>query len=112
MSPYLRGHISRFGGYATDYLNRQPEAFNPVLKEVDFTACGAPDFRVCPGRRVNAWTDRPCGIYGGGSSGRPADASPGGRSLAWVVTGGQAGHAGRTLAHPPGRTCQPPLSLP
>jgi hypothetical protein len=38
MSPYLRGHISRFGAYATDDLARQPEAFNPVLKEVDFTA--------------------------------------------------------------------------
>jgi TnpA family transposase len=40
MSPYLRGHISRFGAYATDDLKRQPEAFNPVLKEVDFTALG------------------------------------------------------------------------
>jgi Tn3 transposase DDE domain len=40
MSPYLRGHISRFGAYATDDLARQPEAFNPVLKEVDFTALG------------------------------------------------------------------------
>ena len=39
-SPYLRGHISRFGAYATDDLKRQPEAFNPVLKEVDFTALG------------------------------------------------------------------------
>src|SRR5436190_1340555 len=29
MSPYLRGHISRFGAYATDDLTRQPEAFNP-----------------------------------------------------------------------------------
>jgi len=38
MSPYLRAHISRFGAYATDDLTRQPEAFNPVLKEVDFTA--------------------------------------------------------------------------
>jgi Tn3 transposase DDE domain len=38
MSPYIRAHISRFGAYATDDLNRQPEAFNPVLKEVDFTA--------------------------------------------------------------------------
>jgi len=36
--PYLRGHVSRFGAYATDDLARQPEAFNPVLKEVDFTA--------------------------------------------------------------------------
>ncbi len=40
MSPYLRSHISRFGVYATDDLNRQPKAFNPVLKEVDFTALG------------------------------------------------------------------------
>ena len=38
MSPYLRAHISRFGAYATDDLTRQPEAFNPVFKEVDFTA--------------------------------------------------------------------------
>jgi Tn3 transposase DDE domain len=38
LSPYLRGHISRFGAYATDELTRQPEAFNPVLKEIDFTA--------------------------------------------------------------------------
>jgi hypothetical protein len=38
LSPYLRAHISRFGAYATDDLTRQPEAFNPVLKEVDFTA--------------------------------------------------------------------------
>lgn len=37
MPPYLRGHISRFGAYATDDLNRQPEAFNPVRREVDFT---------------------------------------------------------------------------
>jgi hypothetical protein len=40
MSPYIRAHISRFGAYATDDLARQPEAFNPVLKEVDFTALG------------------------------------------------------------------------
>jgi TnpA family transposase len=40
MSPYLRGHISRFGAYATDELKHHPEAFNPVLKEVDFTALG------------------------------------------------------------------------
>jgi TnpA family transposase len=38
MSPYLRAHISRFGTWATDDLARQPEAFNPVLVEVDFTA--------------------------------------------------------------------------
>lgn len=40
MSPYIRAHISRFGAYATDDLARQPEAFTPVLKEVDFTALG------------------------------------------------------------------------
>ena len=40
LSPYLRGHISRFGAYATDELGRHPEAFNPVLKEVDFTTLG------------------------------------------------------------------------
>ncbi|HEX4811554.1 MAG TPA: transposase [Nonomuraea sp.] len=38
LSPYLRVHISRFGAYATDELADQPEAFNPVLKEVDFTS--------------------------------------------------------------------------
>jgi TnpA family transposase len=37
LSPYVRAHISRFGSYATDELGRRPEAFNPVLKEVDFT---------------------------------------------------------------------------
>jgi TnpA family transposase len=37
MSPYLRAHISRFGAWATDDLARRPEAFNPVLVEVDFT---------------------------------------------------------------------------
>ena len=36
----LRGHISRFGAYATDELGRHPGAFNPVLKEVDFTTSG------------------------------------------------------------------------
>jgi len=40
LSPYLRGHITRFGAYATDELTRQPEVFNPELKEVDFTVCG------------------------------------------------------------------------
>lgn len=40
LSPYLRAHITRFGAYATDELTRQPEAFNPELKEVDFTVCG------------------------------------------------------------------------
>lgn len=38
LSPYLRAHITRFGAYATDELTHQPEAFNPVLKEVDFSA--------------------------------------------------------------------------
>jgi TnpA family transposase len=38
LSPYLRAHISRFGAYATDELAHQPEAFNPVLKEIDFTS--------------------------------------------------------------------------
>jgi hypothetical protein len=37
MSPYLRRHVSRFGAYATVDLERRPEAFNPVLEEVDFT---------------------------------------------------------------------------
>ena len=43
-------------------------------------------------------------------AGRPMP-HPAAGPLAWVVTGEQAGHAGGTLAHPPGRTCQPPLSL-
>jgi hypothetical protein len=42
LSPYLRGQISRFGAYATDELGRQPGAFNPVLKEVDFTTPASP----------------------------------------------------------------------
>jgi Tn3 transposase DDE domain len=37
LSPYMRAHIGRFGAYATDELAHQPEAFNPVLKEVDFS---------------------------------------------------------------------------
>ncbi len=37
LSPYVRAHISRFGSYATDELGHRPEAFNPVLKEVDLT---------------------------------------------------------------------------
>jgi len=40
LSPYLRGHISRFGAYATDELGRHPEAFNPMLEEVDLTTLG------------------------------------------------------------------------
>jgi hypothetical protein len=40
LSPYLRGHITRFGAYANDELGRHPEAFNPLLKEVDFTILG------------------------------------------------------------------------
>jgi hypothetical protein len=34
-------HISRFGAYATDELAYRPPAFNPVLKEVDFTTLAA-----------------------------------------------------------------------
>jgi TnpA family transposase len=41
LSPYLRSRISRFGAYATDELAHQPEAFNPVLRDVDFTALEA-----------------------------------------------------------------------
>lgn len=37
IAPYLRAHISRFGAYATDVLHRQPDPFDPLLKEVDFT---------------------------------------------------------------------------
>lgn len=37
LSPCLRAHITRFGAYATDEPAGQPEAFNPVLKEVDFS---------------------------------------------------------------------------
>ncbi|WP_433235016.1 DUF4158 domain-containing protein [Streptosporangium sp. CA-135522] len=37
LSSYLRAHISRFGAYATDEIGVQPAAFNPELKEVDFT---------------------------------------------------------------------------
>ncbi|HEY0688417.1 MAG TPA: Tn3 family transposase, partial [Kribbella sp.] len=37
LSPYLRSHITRFGAYATDELALIPAAFNPMLKEVDFT---------------------------------------------------------------------------
>jgi hypothetical protein len=40
LSPYLRGHITRSGAYATDELGRHPGAFNPVLKEVDITTLG------------------------------------------------------------------------
>jgi TnpA family transposase len=38
ISPYLRAHIRRFGAYATDEIAEQPAAFNPDLKEIDFTA--------------------------------------------------------------------------
>ncbi|GLX02031.1 hypothetical protein [Microtetraspora sp. NBRC 16547] len=38
IAPYLRAHISRFGAYATDELRREPDPFDPLLKEVDFTA--------------------------------------------------------------------------
>ncbi|MEV4569541.1 Tn3 family transposase [Nonomuraea sp. NPDC049419] len=37
IAPYLRAHISRFGAYATDDLHRQPDPFDPLLKEADFT---------------------------------------------------------------------------
>jgi Tn3 transposase DDE domain len=40
IAPYLRAHISRFGAYATDDLRRQPDPFDPLLKEVDFTEIG------------------------------------------------------------------------
>ena len=32
--------MSRFGAYATDELGRRLGAFNPALKEVDFTIPG------------------------------------------------------------------------
>ncbi|MFF5211051.1 Tn3 family transposase [Streptosporangium sp. NPDC000396] len=38
LSPYLRAHIRRFGAYATDEIAEEPAAFNPDLKEIDFTA--------------------------------------------------------------------------
>ncbi|MEU7900249.1 hypothetical protein AB0B45_46380 [Nonomuraea sp. NPDC049152] len=38
IAPYLRAHISRVGAYATDDLGRQPDPFDPLLKEVDFTS--------------------------------------------------------------------------
>jgi TnpA family transposase len=38
LSPYLTEHLSRFGVYATDALKLRPDAFNPDLPEVDFTA--------------------------------------------------------------------------
>ncbi|QYC38831.1 Tn3 transposase DDE domain protein [Nonomuraea coxensis DSM 45129] len=38
LSPYLRAHIRRFGAYATDEIGDEPAAFNPELKEIDFTA--------------------------------------------------------------------------
>lgn len=37
IAPYLRAHISRFGAYDTDELHHQPDPFDPLLKEVDFT---------------------------------------------------------------------------
>ncbi|KIH96726.1 transposase [Streptomonospora alba] len=36
ISPYLHAHIARFGAYATDELHVEPDAFDPVLAEVDF----------------------------------------------------------------------------
>ncbi|MGH3547749.1 MAG: Tn3 family transposase [Pseudonocardiaceae bacterium] len=38
LSPYLVGHIRRFGAYATDELHIPPDAFDPALTEVDFDA--------------------------------------------------------------------------
>ncbi|MEU0485573.1 Tn3 family transposase [Streptosporangium sp. NPDC006013] len=38
LSPYLRAYIRRFGAYATDEIGGKPAAFNPELKEIDFTA--------------------------------------------------------------------------
>jgi hypothetical protein len=37
IAPYPRAHISRFGAYATDELRQQPDPFDPLLKEVDFS---------------------------------------------------------------------------
>lgn len=36
LSPYLVGHIRRFGAYATDELHIPPEVFDPALTDVDF----------------------------------------------------------------------------
>ncbi|NSL43571.1 Tn3 family transposase [Streptomyces sp. 8P21H-1] len=36
LSPYLTGHIKRFGEYSTHELGIQPEAYDPKL-DVDFT---------------------------------------------------------------------------
>ena len=51
LSPYLRGHISRFGAYATGELGRHPGAFNPELKEVDFTTPDLTAWAGLPKRR-------------------------------------------------------------
>jgi hypothetical protein len=56
-SPYLRRHISRFGAYATDDLARRPEAFNPVLEEVDFTRPPSRPDPVAGGSRNDAAAD-------------------------------------------------------
>ncbi|GIH78274.1 transposase [Planobispora longispora] len=40
ISLYLRAHIRRFGAYATDEIAHEPAAFNPELKEIDFSAVG------------------------------------------------------------------------
>ncbi|MFC4062621.1 Tn3 family transposase [Planomonospora corallina] len=40
ISPYLRAHIRRFGAYATDEITHEPAAFDPELKEIDFSAMG------------------------------------------------------------------------
>ena len=63
MSPYIRAHISRFGAYATDDLARQPEAFNPVLKEVDFTAFSQAELTaVKPLTDVSPAANKPDGV--------------------------------------------------
>ncbi|MFJ9588660.1 Tn3 family transposase [Streptomyces acidicola] len=42
ISPYLTGHINRFGEYSTHELGIQPEAYDPKL-DVDFTPLRAED---------------------------------------------------------------------
>jgi hypothetical protein len=43
LSPYLSAYVSRFGAYATDVLGIEPEAFNSVLDEIDFTVMDLAD---------------------------------------------------------------------
>ncbi|MFD3423762.1 Tn3 family transposase [Streptomyces decoyicus] len=40
ISPYLTGHINRFGEYSTHELGIRPEAYDPKL-DVDFTRCAS-----------------------------------------------------------------------